>query len=297
MNAVPTEPAEAVGATTPTAPGGPDLVALAQQRRRARRRAKAASVLHSTWPLALIAVVWQTVSHLGFVPQVLTPPIEDIWQALVRLQTEGLLLQHVGATLARMLGGFAIAAVVGGVMGMTMAYWRFSERLFAPILSFLMPVPGLAWVPIFVLWFGLGNLPTVLLVAFVSTMPIASAVWTGVRSTQPVWIRAARSMGASGLFMFRKVIFPAAMPYLLSGVRIGLAQAWRSVVAGEFIAATNVGLGVLIFNSIAFLQSDVMFAGILMIALLGFFMERVVVQLIEERTVVRWGTVQKVGAR
>ncbi len=257
---------------------------------------KLRSLLHSTWPVLVVALAWQAFAYSGHFPRILTPTLGDIWQALVRLEEQGTLWVHIGSTMARMSVGFAIAAVCGSVVGMSMAYWKWAERFFGPILSLLMPIPGLAWVPLFILWFGLGNLPTVMLVAFVSTLPIASNVWMGVRSANPIWLRAASSMNASGLFLFRKVIFPAAMPSVLTGLRIGLAQAWRSVVAGEFVANTQVGLGWLIFNSIAFLQSDVMFAGIFLIAVIGFLLERVVIQRVERLTVEKWGMVQKAGA-
>jgi NitT/TauT family transport system permease protein len=258
---------------------------------------RAWALIHNVWPVLVVALAWQLFAVSDIVPRVLTPTIQDIVMAMVRLDKQGILWVHVGSTLARMLGGFLIAAVVGSALGMSMAYWKWSERFFAPILSLLMPVPSLAWVPLFILWFGLGNLPTVLLVAFVSAMPIASNVWMGVRSANPVWLRAATSMNARGLFLFWKVISPAAMPSVLSGLRIGIAQAWRAVVAGEFVANTQVGLGWLIFNSIAFLQSDIMFAGIFIIGLIGFLMERVVIQRIERYTVVKWGMVQETGGQ
>lgn len=262
-----------------------------------QRWERAWALIHNVWPVLVVALAWQLFAVSDIVPRVLTPTIQDIVLAMVRLDNQGILWVHVGSTLARMLGGFVIAAVVGSALGMSMAYWKWSERFFAPILSLLMPVPSLAWVPLFILWFGLGNLPTVLLVAFVSAMPIASNVWMGVRSANPVWLRAATSMNARGLFLFWKVISPAAMPSVLSGLRIGIAQAWRAVVAGEFVANTQVGLGWLIFNSIAFLQSDIMFAGIFIIGLIGFLMERVVIQRIERYTVVKWGMVQETGGQ
>ncbi|MPZ16057.1 MAG: ABC transporter permease subunit [Chloroflexi bacterium] len=255
------------------------------------------SIFDAIWPVLVVAGAWEIFARSGRVPSVLTPTIPDIVGAMLRLHERGLLFIHVGSTLARMLVGFFIAAIIGCVIGMTMAYWRLSERFWRPIISMLMPIPGLAWVPIFILWFGLGEIPTILLVAFVSFLPITVSVWTGVKSANPVWLRAAASMNTGGLSLFRKVIFPAGLPFLFTGLRIGLARSWRAVVAGEFIANTQAGLGWLIFNSIAFLQSDMMFASIVLIALSGYLLERVLVQVVEDRTVVRWGMVQEAGAR
>ncbi|WP_158228368.1 ABC transporter permease [Pseudonocardia sp. MH-G8] len=278
-------------------PPGEDATGARGPSGRRRQRKNWMALFHNVWPVLVVALAWQLFAMSDIVPRILTPTLGDIAGAILRLENQGTLWAHVGTTLARMFGGFAIAAVVGSALGMSMAYWKWSERFFAPILSLLMPIPSLAWVPLFILWFGLGNLPTVMLVAFVSAMPIASNVWMGVRSANPIWLRAATSMNARGLFLFWKVISPAAMPSVLSGLRIGLAQAWRAVVAGEFVANTQLGLGWLIFNSIAFLQSDIMFAGIFIIGLIGFLMERVLIQRVERYTVVRWGMVQEAGGQ
>ena len=153
------------------------------------------------------------------------------------------------------------------------------------------PIPGLAYAPLFMLWFGLGNLPAILLVGFVSAFPIILNSWTGVRTVREIWVRAAQAMGAEDRQLFRQVILPGALPHILTGLRIGLSQAWRILVAVEMLAAVPWGLGWLIFGARKFLNTDAMMAGVIVIALIGLALEKFVFQKIENYTVVRWGMI------
>src|SRR5207247_8558202 len=109
------------------------------------------------------------------------------------------------------------------------------------------PSPGLAYAPLFVVWFGLGDLPAILLVGFSTAFPVAVNTWTGVRAVKEIWIRAALTMGAAERQLFRKVILPGARPYVLTGLRLGLARPWRVLVAVELLPSVRHGLGSLIF--------------------------------------------------
>jgi ABC-type nitrate/sulfonate/bicarbonate transport system permease component len=240
-------------------------------------------------PLLLMAAVWDATVRLAGLPPKLFPSVAAILVRGVALAGSGILWHHAGATLGRLLLGFAAAAVLGVGVGLAMGRWRRAEEFCLPLLSVLMPIPPLAWVPLFILWFGLGNLSTILLVAFAAAMPIAFNVWTGVRSVKDVWLRAATVMGASEQVLFRKVILPGAMPAVVAGLRIGMARAWPAVVSGEMIAAAESGLGWMIFASREFLNTDVMFVGIALVGLVGLFLERVVFRRLEARTVTRWG--------
>ena len=120
---------------------------------------------------------------------------------------------------------------------------RLAEDLLLPLVSMGAPIPGIAYAPLFLLWFGLGNVSTVLLVGFVSAFPIIFNTWTGVKAVKEVWVRSALAMGADDRRLFHKVILPGALPYILTGLRLGLAQAWRILVGVEMLAAVPWGLG------------------------------------------------------
>ena len=179
----------------------------------------------------------------------------------------------------------------GVTIGMLMGRSRRAEDIFLPLVSILAPIPGIAYTPLFLLWFGPGNFSAVLLVGFVSMFPVIYNTWTGVKAVKEIWLRSAQSMGASNRRMFRHVILPGALPYILTGLRLGLGQAWRILVAVEMLAAVPWGLGWLIFGAREFLNTDAMMAGVIVIAVIGLALEKFVFQKIEDYTVVRWGMI------
>jgi ABC-type nitrate/sulfonate/bicarbonate transport system permease component len=201
----------------------------------------------------------------------------------------GILPLHALSTLLRLLIGFLLGAAGGVALGLLMGRFRRAEDLLVPIVSVGNPIPGLAYAPLFVIWFGLGNLPAVLLVGFAAAFPVAVNTWTGVKAVKQIWIRAAEAMGAGERQLFRLVVLPGALPWILTGLRLGLARAWRVLVAVEMLTSVSVGLGWLIFGAREFLATDVMMAGIAVIGLVGLGLEKLVFEPLERYTVVRWG--------
>jgi NitT/TauT family transport system permease protein len=243
----------------------------------------------SAFPFIVAGAAWEIVAHLGIFPPRLFPPIEQVAATFVRLTLSGALPHHALDTLIRLMAGFALAAIVGVAIGIAMGRSRFAEDIALPLVSIGAPIPGIAYAPLFLLWFGLGNVSAVLLVGFVSGFPIIFNTWTGVKAVKEIWVRSAQAMGADQRRMFAKVILPGALPYILTGLRLGLAQAWRILVGVEMLAAVPWGLGWLIFGAREFLATDVMLAGIAVIAIMGLALEKLVFQRLERFTVVRWG--------
>jgi len=254
---------------------------------RANARLRAAT--RTAFPFLVVGAAWEAVAHAGLFPPRLFPPLESVGAALVRLTASGILPHHVAETLLRLAAGFALAALVGVALGIAMGRSRRAEDIALPLVSIGAPIPGLAYAPLFLLWFGLGNVSAILLVAFVSAFPIVFNTWTGVKAVKDVWVRSAQAMGADNPRLFRLVILPGALPYILTGLRLGLAQAWRILVGVEMLAAVPWGLGWLIFGAREFLNTDVMLAGIAVIAVIGLALENLVFRRLEEFTVVRWG--------
>src|SRR5688572_12404647 len=248
-------------------------------------------VLRAAFPFAVVAALWELVAHSGAFPRRLFPPLEEIAATLARLTVQGILPHHAAETLLRLALGFAIAAVAGVLIGILMGRYRRAEDLLLPLVSIGAPVPGLAYAPLFLLWFGLGDTGSIVLVAFVSAFSVTLNTWTGVKAVKEIWLRAAQTMGADERRLFRYVILPGALPYILTGWRLGLGQAWRILVAVEMLAAVPWGLGWLIFGAREFLNTDAMLAGIAVIGLIGLGLEKFVFQRLERYTVVRWGMV------
>jgi NitT/TauT family transport system permease protein len=245
--------------------------------------------LRSALPFIVVLGLSEIVAHAGLFPPRLFPPLEKVAEAFWRLSLAGILPHHAWDTLLRLLAGFAIAACIGVTIGIAMGRSRRAEDILLPLVSIGAPIPGLAYAPLFLLWFGLGNTTAVLLVGFVSAFPIIFNTWTGVKAVKEIWVRSAQAMGANDRRLFRHVILPGALPYILTGLRLGLAQAWRILVGVEMLAAVPWGLGWLIFGAREFLNTDVMLAGIAVIAIIGLLLEKLVFQRLENFTVVRWG--------
>jgi len=248
-------------------------------------------IWRNIFPFIVVGAIWEVVAWTGVFPRRLFPTLEEVAASFVHLTVTGILPHHALDTLIRLLSGFALAALIGVTLGVLMGRSRRAEDYFLPLVSICAPIPGLAYAPLFLLWFGLGNISAVLLVGFVSAFPIIFNSWTGVKAVKEIWVRSAQAMGADDRRLFRHVILPGALPYILTGLRLGLAQAWRILVAVEMLAAVPWGLGWLIFGARKFLNTDIMLAGIVVIAVIGLALEKLVFQKIENYTVVRWGMI------
>ncbi len=269
---------QGVGSATASAPTARRLSAV-------RWHAFAATAL----PFVVVGALWEIAAHLEIFPARLFPSLETIASTFVRLTVSGVLPQHAADTVLRLVSGFALAAVAGIIIGIAMGRWRLAEDLALPLVSMGAPIPGIAYAPLFLLWFGLGNVSTILLVGFVSAFPIIFNTWTGVKAVKEVWVRAALAMGADDRRLFHKVILPGALPHILTGLRLGLAQAWRILIGVEMLAAVPWGLGWMIFGAREFLNTDVMLAGVVVIGAIGLALEKLVFKRLEDFTVVRWG--------
>ncbi len=249
------------------------------------------AVARTAFPFVVVGSLWEVVARSGIFPPRLFPPLEEVAETFVRLTAAGILPHHAFETVVRLMAGFGMGAVVGVALGIIMGRSRRAEDIFLPLVSIGAPIPGLAYAPLFLLWFGLGNVGAVILVGFVSAFPIILNSWTGVKAVKEIWVRAAQVMGANDRRLFRQVILPGALPYILTGLRLGLAQAWRILVAVEMLAAVPWGLGWMIFGAREFLNTDVMLAGIVVIGAIGLALEKLVFQRLEQFTVVRWGMI------
>jgi ABC-type nitrate/sulfonate/bicarbonate transport system permease component len=254
------------------------------------------SLTDNLLPFLILAVVWEVTVRLNVFPRVLMPSLADIGSTALRMALDGSLFHHLASSVLRLLVGFVIGALAGVGLGMVMGQSQKAERFFLPLLSALMPIPSLAWIPLFILWFGLGDTATIAVIIFSVVLPVAFNTWTGVKSANPVWVRAAESMGCRGRKLFFQVVLPGSLSMIFTGLRIGLSQGWRALVAGEMLSSPEWGMGFAIFDSRQFLATDVMLVMVMCIGLTGFLIVTVLFGFIEKRTVVRWGMLQEVGA-
>lgn len=218
---------------------------------------------------ALLLVAWGLATDVWhvFQPNQL-PPIRQVWAALVQLLGDGDYARHMSASLARVGLGFALGAGTALVVGVLVGLSRGLERLLDPTLQALRSVPSLAWVPFLLLWLGIDEAPKITLVAIGAFFPVYVNLVTGIRQVDRKLIEVGAIFGLSRVALVRRMFLPAARPFALTGLRIGLGQAWLFLVAAELIASTR-GLGFMLIDGQNNLRPDIMVVGILSLAGLG----------------------------
>jgi NitT/TauT family transport system permease protein len=252
-----------------------------------------AATLEFILPFAVVTGVWQLLASSALFPPVLIPSVPRVIETAWNLILSGVLFEHLFASTARLLIGFTIGSVVGIMLGLAMGFAIRIERFILPLLNLTLPIPSIALLPLTVLWFGLGNSSVVILVAFVVSLQVTLNTWTGVKTTSGLLLRVGQSMGAPRTMIITHIVLPSALPFVLTGLRLGLARGWIGTVAGEMVSSSNWGLGWMIFNALQFLQTATMLVGLATIGLIGYAVEKLILQPIETRTVVRWGMLQR----
>ncbi|MGL6231892.1 taurine ABC transporter permease TauC [Aeromonas rivipollensis] len=222
--------------------------------------------------IALLAL-WWLVARLGWVDPLFLPPPERVLAQLLTIAgpqgfMDATLWQHLG----RILVALAAAAFFGITAGIAMGLSPTVRGMLDPLIELYRPVPPLAYLPLMVIWFGIGETSKVLLIYLAIFAPVAMATLAGVQSAKAVRVRAAQALGASRMQVLWHVILPGALPDILTGLRIGLGVGWSTLVAAELIAATR-GVGFMVQSAGEFLATDVVLAGILVIALIAFLLE------------------------
>ncbi|HVE39558.1 MAG TPA: ABC transporter permease [Planctomycetota bacterium] len=211
-----------------------------------------------------------------------------VLKGIGQLALQGLLLKYIVASLFRVTAGFILAVLIGIPMGLVLGWFEKLFFAFNPMIQVLRPISPIAWIPVAILWFHVDDRAPIFLIFLASVFPITVSAMAAVQNIQPVYIRAARNFGIGRLELFRRVIFPATLPQVLTGIRIALGVAWLVVVAAEMIAV-NSGLGYLIIDARnAGKRYDLVVAGMVLIGLIGLGIDLLVRQL-EKFDEVRWG--------
>jgi len=247
--------------------------------------------------VASFLALWEFAAHLKWINVSLFASPSVIVRSLVKLHTrrlpeQSILLTHIGASLQRVFVAASIGTVAGVVMGVLMGASRIIYRFFDPIITILMPIPGIAQAPLFIVWLGFGD-PTIITIgAIAAFFPIAFNTAAGVRSIDPQIVRAARIMGVSRAGSFARIYMPSAAGHIMAGIKLGWARCWRTVIAVEFVAAASWGLGYMIWDASEYIRSGVVYGGILLLMIVYFLIERLLLDSIERVTVRRWGMIQ-----
>jgi sulfonate transport system permease protein len=267
----------AAPATTVAAPPG-------RRRERGPRRSPLSYLRRAVSPVVIL-VVWQTLSSTGVLdPRTLESPLH-IFQSAVELAKDGTLGEATLVSLRRVGLGFAIGGTIGVTLAIIAGLWRIGEDAVDPPLQMLRTLPHFGLLPLFILWFGIGEQPKITLIAMGVAFPLYLNTFAGIRGVDRRMIEAARSMNLSWVQRLRHVVLPGALPQTLTGLRQSLGIAWLSLIVAETIAASS-GLGYMINNAREFLQTDVIVVGLAVYSLLGLATDGIVRYL--ERRALAW---------
>ncbi|MCZ4556247.1 ABC transporter permease [Rhodococcus maanshanensis] len=248
-------------------------------------RATAWRVLKPSLAIGLFLLLWELAPRLGLVDKVFLPPFSVVAGAFGDLAASGELWNHASASLSRALTGFAVAIAIAIPLGVAIAWYRPVAEFVNPILELLRNTAALALLPVFVLVLGIGETSKVALVIYASTFPILLNTISGVRTVDPLLVKSALSLGLTPIRLFQKVILPAAVPTIFTGIRMAAASSILVLIAAEMVGA-KAGLGYLITASQYNFQIPKMYAGIIAISLLGLVFNGILI--LAERRQSRW---------
>ncbi len=269
------------------------------------------SGLISVTTVLIILVTWWISTEQSWVPPLFLPPPNIVWLKFLKISctptywqelqnflglasasppecigfNESTLLQHTIASLKRVFSAFIIAVVIGVPVGISMGMSRISRGVFDPPIEFYRPIPPLAYLPLTIIWFGIGDLSKIILIFLACFAPLALNARAGVRSVSIEQIHAAYSMGASPRQVVWHVVMKGALPEILTGMRVAIAFGWTTLVAAEMVAAKS-GLGVMVLNAARYLSTDIVFLGIIVIGLIAYAFDLIMRWV--ERTLVPW---------
>jgi NitT/TauT family transport system permease protein len=248
---------------------------------------KIVKVLKVISSLALFVAIWELIVLTGrYEPSLLPSPVK-VLEGMGELVKDGTLITHFKVSLSRFITGYAMAVITGISLGLVLGYnkkvWEFVE----PVVQLLRPVSPIAWFPFIVLWFGIGDVPAIIIIFIAGFFPTLLSTVSGVRKVDPVYLNVANNFGIRQPHLLFKIILPAAFPMIANGLHIALGTAWVFLVAGEMVGAQS-GLGYLIIDSRNSLRSDLVLAGIIFIGISGLVLDRLI-KLLEGYIERQWG--------
>lgn len=235
--------------------------------------------------IVALLVAWEAFARSGLINPWLLPPFTKVIAYLASEIWNGDYLYNVGLTTYRMLAGYGIAVIIGVPLGILMARRSGVRWFFDPLVSIGFPAPKIAFLPVFILWFGLFDLSKILMIAFNGIFPIVAATWAGANQVDKQLIWSARSLGASEREVLNQIVLPAAMPQIMTGLQIALPISMIVALVTEFLMGGN-GLGGKMIMAQRFANSPGVFAGIVAIGIFGFILIRIMEAI--RRRVLRW---------
>lgn len=240
-----------------------------------------------------LVILWQLIYYIGIrIPGMWKPynfpsPVST-FKTLVGLVEDNTLMIAVLSSLFRILKGYAISLLIGLVFGILIVKFKYLDRHLSPFILGLQTLPSICWLPFAILWFGLSESAIIFIVVIGSAFSITIAIEAGIKNINPLYIKAAKTMGAHGVSIYRHVIIPAALPGIITGMKQGWSFAWRALMAGEMLAATR-GLGQVLMMGRELADINQVAAVMVIIALIGLIFDKAIFGKVESEIRYRWG--------
>ena len=243
-------------------------------------------------PFLLVVGSWALASHFGSFPPYMLPSLSQMWVRFTDSLADGALFRHVGSSLYLLTISFIIGNGLAIPLGIAIAMNRNVSDLVRPVLTFFQSIAGIAWVPLAVIWFGVGMGSVVFLIANTIFFSAIFSTVVGVQTVPKTLHRAVLCHGGRGLQIFTELILPGALVQIILGLRTSMAYGWRSLVAGEMLAGST-GLGYMAMEAVQWHQTDIVIMGMILIGILWLILDRLLFAPLERRTVARWGLLQR----
>lgn len=235
--------------------------------------------------IATIVALWQISYTVFNIENSIVPPPLELFETFIHAFSDGEITKHSIASLRRVIVGFSIAASVGVSLGLLLGYYKKAGEYFLPLIEVLRPIPPIAWIPIAIIIFGLGDQSAYFIVFTGAFFPIFSNTYFGVTSLPNIFKNVALTFEISKTEFFKRILFYSALPFIFTGLKIGIGMAWMSVIAAELIGAQS-GLGYYIQMNRLTLRTDKMIVGIILIGVLGYLLNQIILNI--EKKAIPW---------
>jgi NitT/TauT family transport system permease protein len=241
----------------------------------------------SILPVIVFLGVWEGVSRFEFIPgHFFFPPFTVVIREFYHLTASGVLIGNLSSSLIRVLAGFTIGSIAGIIMGVFMGYKEGINKTFHPIFSLLYPIPALGWLPVLMLWVGIGEILPIIIIFICSFFPVLYNTVTGIKTVDPNLINAARTLGASEKRILFTLALPLALPNIFTGLRLEAGMAWRVIIAAEMVAIPT-GIGALLMKAESLIRIDIVIVCLMVLAVMCLSFERVFI-FAEQKLTGKW---------
>lgn len=239
--------------------------------------------------LVILLVVWQIAFWVSDVNAALFPSPLQAFNALTEMVSNGILFTHIGASMYRFAAGYVSSVIIAVLLGLVLGRMPKIFQYINPAVQLLRPISPMAWMPFIVLWFGIGDIPAIVIIFIAAFFPVLLSTVSAVGGIDPIYLKVSENFGIRQPQIMWKVIFPAAFPQIANGIHLALGTAWVFLVAGEMVGAQS-GLGYLVIDARNNLRADILFADIIVIGLIGLFLDTLL-KAAEKQILKAWGGV------